>query len=134
MKCESAAQAARDKKRPTELKNKKAREWVAANRSRVHFCAFRLRCRQFGLADKDIEALWERAKTSNCEICGRPASDVGRLRPDHCHAVNVFRGLLCDSCNLGLGKFADDPARLSSAITYLMRPHTASGTPVPTKP
>jgi hypothetical protein len=53
-----------------------------------------------------------------CAICReRPPTDV-----DHCHAAGKFRGLLCRSCNLGIGMFADDPAKLKLAIAYLERP------------
>jgi len=38
---------------------------------------------------------------------------------DHCHTSNEFRGYICDHCNLGLGKFRDDPEILKSAIDYL---------------
>lgn len=38
-----------------------------------------------------------------------------------CHVSMRVRGVLCDSCNKGLGFFRDDPARLRAAIRYLKR-------------
>jgi hypothetical protein len=34
----------------------------------------------------------------------------------------MIRGVLCFSCNRGLGKFGDDPEIIRSAIAYLRRP------------
>ena len=31
----------------------------------------------------------------------------------------MFRGYICDACNLGLGKFKDDPAIVKKALDYL---------------
>lgn len=59
-----------------------------------------------------------------CAICSQslsldPTIATGRI--DHCHASGKFRGVLCDSCNLGLGKFGDDPKRLLAAVAYLAK-------------
>lgn len=38
---------------------------------------------------------------------------------DHCHFSNNFRGYICNSCNLALGRFNDDIKILQNAISYL---------------
>jgi hypothetical protein len=38
---------------------------------------------------------------------------------DHCHFSNEFRGYICNSCNLGIGRFNDDVRLLENAIAYL---------------
>lgn len=52
-----------------------------------------------------------------CAICKKVPKKG--LCVDHCHKENVYRGLLCGSCNKGLGFFKDDPERLQAAIEYL---------------
>jgi hypothetical protein len=56
----------------------------------------------------------------NCNICG--ASDEGRgfnMNVDHCHDTGKVRGLLCNSCNRGLGLLGEN--NLEKAILYLNR-------------
>lgn len=38
---------------------------------------------------------------------------------DHCHKTGKVRGLLCKTCNTGIGHLKDDPNILRSAINYL---------------
>lgn len=56
-----------------------------------------------------------------CAVCGFPPAVRDVLFVDHCHAQNRVRGLICHNCNVGLGNFKDDPARLAAAIDYLAR-------------
>lgn len=41
------------------------------------------------------------------------------LQVDHCHKTGTVRGLLCHSCNIGLGKFFDKPENCEKAAEYL---------------
>lgn len=50
-----------------------------------------------------------------CAIC----SEEKELVLDHCHTSGVARGLLCQSCNKGLGLFYDQPQHLVRAARYL---------------
>lgn len=55
-----------------------------------------------------------------CSICSRPENHMGRaLSVDHDHKTGKVRGLLCNSCNRGLGLFLDEPERLRKAASYL---------------
>lgn len=61
-----------------------------------------------------------------CECCGNPEVriQVGRihgLHLDHCHDTNIFRGWLCNACNLGIGKLGDTVESLERALAYLKR-------------
>lgn len=59
-----------------------------------------------------------------CAICGTSfeALSERQIHADHCHRTGSPRGVLCASCNHGLGKFKDDPQRLRAAIAYLESP------------
>lgn len=64
-----------------------------------------------------------------CEICGDLGATQrhGRLTVDHDHSTMMARGLLCDSCNLVLGKMQDKPELLRAAALYLERPNPFFG-------
>ena len=56
--------------------------------------------------------------SGNCPICGMYTVD---WILDHCHFSDEFRGYICNSCNLGLGRFNDDEKLLYKAIEYLSK-------------
>ena len=55
-----------------------------------------------------------------CAICSKPPGKRS-LAVDHCHQTKAVRGLLCQSCNIAIGLFKDDPDLLKRAIHYLNR-------------
>lgn len=54
-----------------------------------------------------------------CAICRVIPPGRGVLHVDHCHVSGTVRGLLCRSCNQGLGHFEDEIERLHRAAEYL---------------
>lgn len=76
---------------------------------------------QYGLTPASYEELLK-SQDHACAICRStdPRHWSGRFQIDHDHDTGKVRGLLCASCNGGLGLFRDDPKRLAVAITYLM--------------
>jgi len=58
-----------------------------------------------------------------CAICGKEEaiSSKGVLSVDHDHKSGKVRGLLCDTCNRGLGHFFDNTEYLTNAILYLQQ-------------
>lgn len=88
-------------------------------RSECKPCAQRRKwLERYGLTHEQYEER-RRAQGGLCAICSRPPADGDRLHVDHCHASTVVRGLLCGSCNRGLGLFGDQPGRLEKAAAYL---------------
>jgi hypothetical protein len=91
---------------------------------------------KYRITPEQYDALRAR-QNYRCGICGIHEADVdlkrvgGRprrdgqallkvpLAVDHDHRSGAIRGLLCPSCNAGLGAFGDDPNRLNAAIAYL---------------
>lgn len=81
----------------------------------------------YGLSLQEYDTLLDR-QNHRCGVCKRHTSELpGPLQVDHDHACcpgkkscgNCIRGLLCNSCNGGLGLFNDDADRLFAALTYL---------------
>lgn len=85
------------------------------------------RLRKFGLTLAEFESMLA-LQGGGCAICGHADRSIPNFFPvvDHCHKTGAVRGLLCMNCNMGLGKFADNPQRLSAASAYLVS-HGASG-------
>lgn len=62
-----------------------------------------------------------KAQNGLCAICHNPPKEYDSLVVDHDHATGYVRGLLCRSCNIGLGHFRDSSENLSNAAEYLKK-------------
>ena len=58
---------------------------------------------------------------NKCLICKNEFKDDKSTYVDHCHITNKIRGLLCHTCNSGLGMFKDNIEYLERAIEYLKK-------------
>jgi hypothetical protein len=79
--------------------------------------------RTFGSTIEEYEALMLE-QDNCCAICHEPEKQIlngkiKRLAIDHCHTTGKVRGLLCQRCNTGIGRFDDNVALLKQAIQYL---------------
>lgn len=75
---------------------------------------------KYGLSLAQFEILLKRQKKV-CAICKKPEQRNRRLSVDHCHSSKQVRGLLCDKCNVGIGRFNDDPKLIKRAYQYLLQ-------------
>lgn len=71
---------------------------------------------KYGLTIEEWDALLI-AQSGRCLICLDPMRDP---HVDHDHGTGEVRGLLCQSCNLGLGHFRDRPDLLRAAADYVI--------------
>lgn len=93
----------------------KARRWELENKDKAAEARLAYRARQYGISVEEFRRLDEEQK-GRCAICPNPHQAI-----DHCHKSSLVRGLLCRSCNTGLGFFKDDVVLLQGAIEYLTK-------------
>lgn len=70
---------------------------------------------RYNLTPEDVLELLNQ-QANRCAICSK---QLESYHIDHCHKSNRVRGILCSSCNLGLGMFRDDVDVLKVATKYL---------------
>ena len=86
-----------------------------------------IQLRSLYMVDIDYYDAVVQRQQEKCAICGQSS---GVLVIDHDHACCpkghsscgcCLRGLLCNTCNLGVGMLADDPERMREAARYVER-------------
>lgn len=130
------------KREKNRIKNEK---WRNENRSAYRQSAARYRrnhpdrTKNYRLRTKygiSIEEYYSLLKKQNgkCAICGNEETATHNfykqkqdLAVDHCHKTGKIRGLLCQDCNRGIGKFHEDITILKNAIEYLQRTKKEGG-------
>lgn len=58
---------------------------------------------------------------NKCALCRTSPKTRRVLCLDHDHKTGKVRGLLCNDCNIGLGKFKDNVEILAKSIVYLSK-------------
>lgn len=77
--------------------------------------------RKFGITIEEFILMKEECG-NQCMICGVHINELNKdLHVDHDHTSGNIRGLLCSTCNSGLGMFKDSTELLKNAIEYLNR-------------
>ena len=77
--------------------------------------------RKYGITLKERNILLQK-QNNKCKICSLKFNEnIFKLKAcvDHCHETEKVRGLLCRTCNAGLGYFKDNIKELTKAINYL---------------
>lgn len=87
--------------------------WRAANPEKIKA---QHRMRKFRVSP-DCFQLMLAVQQNACGICNKKFSKTPHI--DHCHKTGEVRGLLCGSCNKGMGFFKDSPLLLKSTLEYL---------------
>lgn len=79
--------------------------------------------RRYGITLSDYKQLLYKQE-NRCAICGCVETSkikdvVKRLGVDHDHETGAVRGLLCNSCNRGIGYLRDSSVVVRRAVIYL---------------
>jgi Recombination endonuclease VII len=101
-------------------------------RDKVRQC---LKCRiengliqKYGITQLDYDRMYQ-IQSGCCNICKVHQSLLKKsLAVDHCHKTNKIRGLLCEDCNLALGRFKDSFTNLKNAMQHLRGKNNAPQT------
>lgn len=80
--------------------------------------------RYYGITKEQYDKMFME-QNGLCKICNKPETTIdGKTKKlktmsvDHCHDTNKIRGILCNNCNQGLGKFKHNPILLRQAALY----------------
>jgi hypothetical protein len=72
--------------------------------------------RTYGLTLVEVQAM-EASQEGRCAIC---KNYDPKLHVDHHHDTNTVRGMLCGTCNRGIGALMECPDILLAALKYLI--------------
>lgn len=100
-------------------------KWYAAHPGEYRLAMVRKKLKQYSLTPDQYSVLLKE-QDGLCAICGQSETvvkngNIQSLSVDHDEASGRVRGLLCNSCNNGIGRLNHDPERLRRAAEYLER-------------
>lgn len=117
----------RDRPEVQKATRKRAKNWYKNNteRARAYGKAnaespIKRMLRKYSISEYEYSLLLL-AQDEKCAVCKSPNGNRkgGRLVVDHCHETGHVRGLLCHSCNRGIGMLRDSAEILKAALKYL---------------
>lgn len=73
--------------------------------------------KKYSITEEIYDGIFK-AQNGVCSIC-KCHQRYKRLAVDHDHKTGQVRGLLCENCNRGLGRFFDSSLRLRRAAEYI---------------
>lgn len=97
--------------------NENSRIYKLKNPDKVYF---RKILKRYKITKEQYLSLFEKQR-GLCAICKGLDNYTKRLAVDHCHKTGKIRGLLCGSCNRGIGLLKDSFEILLKAHDYLLR-------------
>jgi hypothetical protein len=99
------------------------KEWTQSNSERVREYRAKdpwtlaKRCKRHNLSVTEFWTIYEE-QDGTCPICDE-ALKPEESAIDHNHQTGKVRGILCKTCNRGLGLLRDNPETLQRAVFYL---------------
>ena len=98
--------------------NRKGQKYCGETCQKVHL--------KYGIDEYKLEDLLIQSDYK-CHICGEYESSIDprtgkeySLAIDHNHETGEVRGVLCSSCNVGIGLLKDDVGVMANAIKYII--------------
>jgi hypothetical protein len=120
IRARSAAAHKRWHSQNKEYANAYRRRWAAENPEKAEAQRQRKRLRRYGLTIEQYDDIVCR-QNNRCGVCRCSLAEIEskRIHIDHCHVTGRVRGVLCEQCNLGIGKFKENAEALARAAEYL---------------
>lgn len=104
----------KSKKQRTEA-SRRVERWRKQNPERAKSTTLK---HHYGITFEEFSIMLK-AQGHRCAICKKRFRKIPNV--DHDHKTKIVRGLLCGTCNIGLGMFKDSSVFLESASGYLRR-------------
>jgi hypothetical protein len=92
------------------------RNWQSKNQDKIKDTTLK---RKYGISLVDYNKMLE-LQNNSCYVCKIKQKDFKKmLYVDHCHTTGDVRKLLCETCNLTLGKVKENIEILQNLIDYI---------------
>jgi len=96
-------------------KRENGAKYRVANRKSIRL---KNRVGRYNISYEEFKTIWDK-QNGCCPICGIRFETEDSCRIDHNHTTGIVRGLLCASCNTGIGLLKDSSEILIKASEYL---------------